>query len=239
MNTTSNTMSSGQKIIQLCKRYFFLKKKMIMIGLAALVGMIILFKLWSMLIGSNSVIEGAMFFTFGLVLIKYTGYALTSTMFNEINSKGTAPFFFTLPASTFEKLASAWLISFVGYTAVALVLIVAHRWSLGVDLQEALNKNLSSHIWTYIIAHSVYLYGAVLFKRNNFLNTLVAIIVSTLAFALIVLIVRNYIFSINDEFIYFSRLFLLSPWISVVLTIVIATFFYWLTYRKLQKRQVG
>jgi hypothetical protein len=178
-------------------RFWKLNQKNWLIGLLGAAGLI--FSFW-LLIGINlfspaesagpgqmvnptAMISGpAMFF----YLIG--GLVLTSYIFYEIHTPVRAYQLFTLPASTLEKFMAAWFVSSVLYTIGVMVsifllslmteTIAAFRfenWSLFTLFNPFQTEQMES-IGNYFFYQSIFLLGAVYFRKNNFLKTVLVII---------------------------------------------------------------
>ena len=112
------------------------------------------------------------------------GFLFTSTLFAELPDKPRAHAYLTLPISTLERWAVRLLLSTVGYAAVALV---------GYFLVTLLGAGLSQLIrgWShpvfapsmddwrivlgYLVTSSLFLFGAVYFRRWNALKVVLSL----------------------------------------------------------------
>jgi hypothetical protein len=178
------------RFMAVLNRFFVFNQKNWVIGLLGAAGLV--FSMWMLpvlfldgpveRIGFRMIEGTAMFFYVA------GGLVLTSRIFFELHSSNTSFQFLTLPASTFEKFSAAWLISSVGYTAVAVAVI----FLLSILIESI--SALKSGIWdnfrlfnpfetdnrhrfaSYMFYHSVFLLGAIYFRKNNFLKTLLVII---------------------------------------------------------------
>ena len=192
MKTLEPTNSfSFTRLIQVIKRTYALNKRTWGTGTLVVAGAILLFWFFPILFGmepwhrfiSGNLIQPALFF--------YTvgGLFLTSAVFYELHSPDTAFLTLTLPATSIEKLASAWLITSVLYTLVSAVLylglvLILHGFSMiyvGADVPFSLYKLETNEIFQTVVSYfgyqSVFLLGAVVFRKNNFLKTLLGMIV--------------------------------------------------------------
>jgi hypothetical protein len=187
---------SVPRFIQLCKRTIELNLSSWLLGLAAVLGILLIIWFLPILAGGNTW-HGYRIETLlpaALSLFVLGGLFITSSIFNELHSPTTAFQHLTLPATALEKLLSAWAVTTVFYTLVSIVtyflltliiqLITAliSTADLSIRLFNPLDFELAESVVSYFYYHSIFLLGAVYFAKNNFLKTLVSIVlvVSTL-----------------------------------------------------------
>ena len=192
MNHLKPTNSfSFPRLVQVIKRTYTLNKRTWGTGVLVILGALLLFWFFPLILGrqpwhqfiSGNLIQPALFF--------YTagGLFLTSAVFYELHSPDTAFLTLTLPATSLEKMAGAWLITSVLYTVVSVVLylvlvLILHGFSLlfigsevPFSLYQLSNSEVGQTLVSYFGYQSVFLLGAVVFRKNNFLKTLLGIIV--------------------------------------------------------------
>ena len=123
----------------------------------------------------------AVFFPLALLI---GGHLFTSTLFADIHTKQTAHAYLTLPISTLERWAVRLLLSTIGYTVMALV-----AYSLVTLLGAALSQLVwaASHgifapsidswraVLVYLVTSSLFLFGAVYFRRWHAFKVVLAI----------------------------------------------------------------
>ncbi len=143
----------------------------------------------------------AAFFPLALVA---GGFLFTSTLFSELPDKPRAHAYLTLPISTVERWAVRVLLSTVGYVAVALA---------GYFLVTLLGAGLSQLIrgWShpvfapsmddwrivlgYLVTSSLFLFGAVYFRRWNALKVVLSLAGLALGLVLIAVGLAHLLFS--------------------------------------------
>jgi len=184
------------RFVQLCKRTVELNISSWLMGLAAVVGILLIIWFFPISTGGNawhgfrieSLLPAALFF------FVVGGLFITSSLFNELHSPTTAFQHLTLPATALEKLLSAWIISTVLYTLASLVIYflltliiqlitgLTTTADLSIRLFYLLDFSIADSVVSYYYYHSIFLLGAVYFVKNNFLKTLLSIVlvVSTL-----------------------------------------------------------
>lgn len=166
------------------------QKRMIMIGGAIIVGIIALLYIPMVALApSNFKSLGPVnIMTIAFTLFTWAGYGLTSTMFEEINSAEFATQYFTLPASSFEKLTSALALSYISYSILGLFALHFISLILGIDSNFIFKIETFNNLLIYTIFQSVFLFGAAYFKTNNFLSTVVSILAFMIVFSLIIFV---------------------------------------------------
>ncbi|WP_347159508.1 hypothetical protein [Pontibacter chitinilyticus] len=120
---------------------------------------------------------------FYLVVFMLAGYVFTSKVFDEMHAPQKSFMFLTLPVSAAEKLLSAWLITSPVYVLLfCLVFLLLSLFdSLFIGQLDALPYLFDVHFFNcikvYMVTQAVFLLGATAFRGNNFLKTLLALIV--------------------------------------------------------------
>jgi hypothetical protein len=120
---------------------------------------------------------------FYLVAFFFGGLIFTSQAFKELHSPHRSYFFLTLPASTLEKLVAAWLITsplyIIGFTLFSFIIFLLGFLIGGVPFSMSyfFNGGLGEAILSYMVVQTTFLWGAVYFRKNNFLKTVLALIV--------------------------------------------------------------
>lgn len=182
------------------------------------------------------------------------GLVLTSMIFNEIHTPTKAFQFLTLPSTTFEKLTAAWFTGTMIYTLATMASIFV----LSVIIETI--KGINTGVWSsffvfnpftweildtillFLFYQSIYLLGAVYFQKNNFLKTLLVIIVVSLGLIfflniglLIFGLAQNEEFFINIQFGSLAWFVYAKYAIGTVLTLL----FIWFSYLQLKNKQVA
>lgn len=187
MNTLepTNTLSPA-RLLYLCRRFFQFNKRTWTIGFGAAAGVLLLIWLFPILFDGAVTIHTFELLTApGLVLYLLGGFVLTSRLFYELHSPGTAWQLLTLPATTLEKLLAAWLAGSVIYTAAAMIgltllglvtdTIAAMTAETSFTLFHPFKSDPMYVMGFYLVWQTVFLLGAVYFNRNNFLKTLLSL----------------------------------------------------------------
>jgi hypothetical protein len=124
-----------------------------------------------------------------LVVFMLGGYIFTSKVFDEMHAPQKSYMFLTLPVSATEKLLAAWFITSPVYVVVAgLIMLLLSFFSALVaghlnDLPYLFNRDFFTVIRVYLATQALFLLGATAFRGNNFLKTLLALIVVVLVIA--------------------------------------------------------
>ncbi len=240
MNTITRQASFTQQVAHLILRYVAIKKRMIYGGLATVIGLLLITKLMLTFFPQSHQLFGPFMFSIFTVLVTYGGYAFSSTMFNELNAPSSATQFLTLPASTLEKLTAAWLVSYVAYTAVGVLAIYILSLMVGEDVSSASTMTGLSDFYIYTITQSIFLFGAAYFKANNFLSTLIAMIVVALGTSLLFIGLKAVFPSLSLFFSSRGTGWLISSSaVSAIFTVIISASFLSFTYLRLKNRQIA
>jgi len=257
----SLSMASGfsfDRFKQVIRRFLILNKKSYALAFCGVLFGLIAFWLFLMLVASDIPPQGIESIPFALgVMIYFIGGAfLSSAIFNELQSSGSASHFLTLPATTLEKLFAAWTVSYVFYTAASFIVLgllliftsfatsvifgVENPGSLGLQMADPINFAL-----TYMIFNSIFLLGAVYFRGKNFLKTALSIVLTAfITFSLFILIINITgltSFEVTfSSFLFFTSQNRLLVLLSQLLTYVpISGLFILVGYFQLKNRQVA
>lgn len=252
MKTIKQTSGfSSDRFIHLCKRFIAINQRTWAIGFAGAMSLII--AIW-LLFSFADLPDNLIYSTISTLLQEMYllgGLIITSVMFNELHNTGTASQMLTLPASTFEKLFSVWFLSYLCFTIFAFTLIVLIHFIFGLSMDisgTAVNstgtgKGLFGQFLSYTVFHSVFLLGAIYFRKNNFVKTLLAIILFFLSFGLIYILL--YFISGVDygsSILYSETIIGLSAgsaWIfGVAISITTAALFLFFSFIRLKNRQI-
>lgn len=121
-----------------------------------------------------------------LVVLFVGGYIFTSKIFSEMHSPQKAYAFLTLPVSTAEKIIGGLLIVAPVYLIIALAGILMLSFTSGLIAGQPMlipsltNKEFTYPIGTFLVTQTFFFLGAVAFRGNNFLKTLLALFIVTL-----------------------------------------------------------
>lgn len=128
-----------------------------------------------------------------------TGLLTTSYTFRDMHSKSLGYAYLTLPGSRLEKYAAKFLLTSVGmivgtmvlYFIVSLVSAGVTKLAFGVN--HGLFNPFEPLIWKliphYVIAHSLFFLGAVVFKKLSFLKTVLALTVFGIGLNVLIVVV--------------------------------------------------
>ncbi|MBW6478460.1 MAG: hypothetical protein K0B37_03460 [Bacteroidales bacterium] len=184
---------SVQRLFLLMKRHSIMNLKTWLIGFGAISGVLIVMALLQSL-GSGTFNLDSLTAT-GISFIFIAGYLITSMMYNEIHTPARGQFYLILPATTFEKLLSNWLLSSIVYVLVAhimlsLVLLIAGLlsaaiFSTSLDFYNPFTEAGFKNMGVYLVTQSIFFLGALYFRKNNMLKTLLSIFAVIVALGMI------------------------------------------------------
>ena len=145
------------------------------------------------------------------ILLLLGGLIFTSRAFNELDEKTGAHHYLTLPASTLEKFTSKWLITSIGfallfsisywlYTMIANGLCTGifgeapKTFSLFETHHEYDGNSVMIFVKFYLAIQTIYLVGAIMFRKYVVFKTPLAGLGITLAFAFVVVLIARVVF---------------------------------------------
>lgn len=138
----------------------------------------------------------------GLLVIG--GFLLTSVSFADIHDPRRATHYLTLPGSMLEKYIARLLVTTVGWTVTVLVSYIAVS-ALGAGISQALFGRsigiflpVTSDGWKavaeYLVANSIFIFGAIYFRKATFVKVVLAATILGIAFSLYLALVTRVVF---------------------------------------------
>ena len=210
----NNTFDINRFSLLLKKELWSENKKSLLIA-GAVFGFLIVFALLQTYIFGGY--EGMNWSMFPMVIFG-GGLVFTSTIFHEFNDKTGTHHYLSLPASTFEKFLSKWLITAILFPIVASLLFWVYS-KIGDVIY--FNYRGETHYtpwklsdwWSiffikiYIVYQSTYLIGAIAFQKYTFFKTsvvhwiytIVSLIIAAILFRIIFADQFDGLFSINEQ----------------------------------------
>jgi hypothetical protein len=172
-----------------------------LISVGAGMGALLVFSLLSMLdAGSGSAFHTEMF-SFVLIV---GGVFLTSGIFKDLHRKETIGAYLLLPASALEKVVTRILIAGIGWALFTLLWYTLFSFlsegvnSLIFGRSHALFDPFRGEVWltvaNYLVVHSIFLVGAVYFRKLHLLKTLLALFLAGLALGLLATLTVRFAF---------------------------------------------
>ncbi len=167
----------------LCRRQLFLNKNALLISGGAVLGLLLCITALTghyhpeNLHGLNAL---------NLVVMFLGGAVFSSHAFSELQNTEKAMSYLTLPVSNAERFFSAWVLTSPFYIIGSLIAIVLIN-SFGVLFASGLNyatymEHLFNHnfwitIAAYLSAQPIFFLGAVAFRKNNLMKTLLSVFI--------------------------------------------------------------
>lgn len=180
-----NQFSIG-RLALLVKRSFYMNQKSFLISLASLAGTLLTISLLNTYTNNGFFSLDSIVQT-GLVTIFIAGYIMSSMAFKELNTPAKGQFYLLLPAKSIEKVTAAWLLTAIGYSIVALLSLslisglaslVNHLiFKSQLNMLNPFTPTILKYMAGYVVTQSVFLFGAVYFRKNNFLKTVLGMFV--------------------------------------------------------------
>lgn len=258
MSTSANNGSfSMNRVRLLSNRYFLLNQKNWLIGLLSAAG--ILFTIWliPVIITSGDTVPsfGSALSNIAIIAYMFGGLVIASSIFNELHSTNTCYQFLTLPATTTEKFLSAWLVTSVLYTIAVMLAIFLLSFSvesLGAIIRGSwaqfklfnpFSADVADTVSSYFLYHSIFFLGAIYFRKNNFLKTVLAyitIVIGLLIFFSFVMLIFGLSYQgdvhINMQFNSISEL--VPAFLHSTFQILFTLLMLFLAFIQLKRRQI-
>jgi hypothetical protein len=179
----------------------------------------------------------------------FGGFIITSKVFKEISSKHRGWFYMMLPANPIEKVLAYWLTTSIGYIVIASIamvvlsiitsLITSIFFKTALYVYNPVDKTGLMFMVHYCILQSVFFLGAISFRKNNFLKTILAMFVVIVVVAIILGIISYLLY--NDASIDSTGMNIINPKIYYSLNIVyyalVIPFFLTVSYFKFKERR--
>ena len=190
----------------LLKKELWLGNKKPLIVAGAVFGFLILLALLQIHVMDGY--EGMNWNMFPLVIF-FGGFIFTSIIFTEFNEKTGTHHYLSLPASTFEKFLSKWLITAIIFPIIAALLFwIYSKIGDTIFLNHVEETNYTpwkiTDWWSifflklYFVLQSIYLIGAIAFQKYTFFKTSLTVwlvcIISAVIFVVLFRIVFNEFF---------------------------------------------
>lgn len=199
METKNNTFSFN-RLFLLAKRQIVGNLNGLLIAFAAIAGSLLIISLLTGYSNPSSLLSlGPMFF----VVLFIGGYVFTSNIFAELHSPQKSIPFLTLPVSKLERLTNAWVLTAIIFPILALLVFALVILLSYLLLRIPIPAGAFSILWSakalkivliYCITQSVFLFGAVYFRKHNFLKTLLSLFVIQNVIGLVAAIVGYLLF---------------------------------------------
>ena len=150
----------------------------ILIAMATVAGVVLIVSALTVL-GSGG--DASFHLGFFVQTLFFGGFIVTSLAFREVRQNGGGIFYLTIPASTFEKLASKLVVNSVGYSLGLLVFYTALAsasegilrlvFGRGNAFFNPFDPMVLKAVALYLVTQSVYLLGSIWFRKLAFVKT--------------------------------------------------------------------
>jgi hypothetical protein len=159
------------------------------IAAAAIMGVLLLITLATAYFSPQKLHQMVGFYQFTFWLV---GLIFTSQIFLELHAPNQAYSFLTLPVSTLEKLMGSWLLTsplyVLGFTAISYLIYLLGVLVTGFAVSPLtfFAQGYWQSVASYMVIQTIFLWGAVYFRKNNFLKTVLAQLVLSVLLGLYV-----------------------------------------------------
>lgn len=239
---------SINRIGLLLKRDLLFNGRKRLIGIFAGVGLAVMLSLLGLFGGYISAEQYSVTTIFFFLIY---GSVMANNMFNEWNKTERGYQVITLPASSFEKFFSNWVIAVFIYPTIGILVIL-----LGASLLNILQsfgivvkgdifqlQIMEILFYTHIVIGSLFFLGGVTFKNNAFIKTIVSVLVTVFSVGLISGFLVYLIFSeggtMDNNFIIRSEdVFENKNWVPIVALSLFTGYLGVVSYFKLKEREL-
>ncbi len=258
---------SVERCWMICRQFWTLNRKKWMKGFASVIGL--LFVMWFVILylsdgNTDNLPVLQIIMVTGFFLYVIGGLLVTSSIYEDFSSPNTAFRLMTLPATNLEKLLAGWVSSFFIFSGVVIasLLLVTGLIALVTPLiLEAGSIGSSMSVWLetvgeftveslgrYVVYNSIFLLGAIYFRKNHFSSTLLYIIAFYIIMGLISMAISSVLgFERFGEWVALGQTYL-DPFEEVSLVFKILSFLFWtgfvllflyFSYVRLENKQVA
>ena len=195
-----NEYFSPGRFFHVLKRDFLSHYRTILITIVAVAGFVILTSTVSTLNNGGEQFHMPMYF----LLLYISGLVVSSRMFREVHDPSRSFTYITLPGSQLEKFTGRLLSTSIGYVLGTLIV-----YSAIAAVSELINKLLFGYTHdflnpftrvfligsaAFIVIQSIFLAGAVFFKKNSLIKTFLMLMIMAIAILVIVILSARFIF---------------------------------------------
>lgn len=183
----TSTYNPNRQYLFLVRQITLFKQRWI-IAAAAVFGLLLLSSLATAYLNPDKLMNMLIVYAFVFFI---GGLIFSSQVFMELNSPNQAYSFLTLPVSTLEKLFGSWLLTtplyILVYTFVTYTIYLLSTLITGFAISPFEHFGWEAYfelIGAYLVIQTIFLWGACYFKKNNFLKTVLSLIVFVSALCL-------------------------------------------------------
>jgi hypothetical protein len=224
------------RMLLFMKRQTFLKLNALLIAAGAIFGTLMMISVLTVYFSPQSIPNLINIYNITFFI---SGFIVTSRIFSELHVPQQSYAYITLPVSSLEKLAGSWLQSSVLFIILfkgICMLFYFLACLIGQKIEcfaQLFTFEELRNIGLFIVLQTVFFLGAVYFRKNNFLKTILALFTVNVCVALFSLIFAlivfkghqhsgNFTISLNDlakpsqQVISFAFWVLLGPFMLLV-----------------------
>jgi hypothetical protein len=198
--TDKNEYFNTTRFFLILKRDFISNYRTILITICAVAGFVILASVVSAFNRGGEGFHMTLYF----LLLYVSGFIVSSRVFKDIHDEGRSFTYITLPGSQLEKFTGRVLYTSIGYVIGTFVV-----YSAIAALSELINQLLFGYTHTlanpfsgvfligsaaFVVIQSIFLAGAVFFRKNSFIKTLLMLMVLAVAVVVITILLAIFIF---------------------------------------------
>ncbi|MCG8569379.1 MAG: hypothetical protein MJB14_04500 [Spirochaetes bacterium] len=137
-----------------------------------------------------------------LVLLIILGFIVISQTFSEFQESEQSTYYLLIPASQLEKWFSKWLVSSIIYFIISVMSLMINVLFLSLLKSILLTSSFQFTFFSFlnvlktflffITFHSIFFFGSIFFKKNQFLKTLFTLVLLFFVLALATSIITGF-----------------------------------------------
>jgi hypothetical protein len=230
----------------LCRRQLLINRHTLLVGVGAITAFMLGITILCTLFNISSTSQ---FNDWNFRIIFICGFIFTSMFFSEFRNTPKAMFYLSLPVSNFERLLVAWLLTSPILVIVSsLILYITNVLGVFIatgnylNIQPFFTTEYFHSILNYMLIQPIFLFGSVVFKKNNFLKTVLSIIGTFVFLILYSMINARFILGslggAHNIHINFNQYSLIGNSLFLYSWILLLPFFLIVSYFKLKEKEI-
>ncbi len=200
MSITVENLFNPKRFFYLFRIELFNNLKTALLKDLIVAGAFLSLSIFSALMKSRTDVSGFLFISL------FMGIIFTSVSFSVAHNREAGVFYFTLPASVEEKFLVKFLFTAIFsffssvltlfLTSLLTGIIGSLFFGLSFTFFDPFKNSIFKIFLTYLYFHSIFFLGGILFKKNNFLKTVLSLVILFFIFTIVMSFLAVNIFSL-------------------------------------------